>query len=210
MKKTLLTFGTVLGVSTGAFAQGSIVLETAATTPGVAFGQWNPAVTSDWYTGSLTLQVYYAPGSDSSAASEIAAINSYETVSGGWPDIAALAADTDFTLEPIAHASSGTLGNGNTSVTIACSGGVIDTTVDLPNVPSESNAYWIIEGYETVYVGLVGLDNMSTGAPGAPEDDAVAWNAAGINMLFGVPEPTTLALAGLGGFSTLVLRRRKA
>lgn len=227
MKKTLLTLGAVLSVSAGAFAQGSVTFETAKPSPGVAVEQWNPdsasgfgTAANDWYNGSLTLEVFYAPGSDSNAANEVAAINAAEEAGGNYDSgatLALLAGDTDFTLETFANASSGTLGPENESVTVACSDGVFDTTVDLPNVPSESNAYWILLGYAAIggepYLGLVGLDNMSTGAPGAPEDDYVAWQAAAINLDLAtdfVPEPTTLALAGLGGLTMLLLRRRKA
>lgn len=225
MKKTLLTLGSILGVSASAFAQGSVTIETQSTSPGVAVGQWNPNLTSgtgtavgNWYTGSLALQIYYAPGSDSNAASEIAAINSPEAINAGL-NFGYFYADTDFTLETISSASSGTLSPSGTTVTVNCNSGSFDTTVDLPNVPSDSNAYWVVFGTATIggktLPGLVGLANMSTGAAGSPEDDASAWNAAGINLdltyldVAPIPEPTTFALAGLGGLSMLTLRRRK-
>jgi len=64
------------------------------------------------------------------------------------------------------------------------------------------------------YFGYSGIANIASGGVGSPASPATSIFGAGIQGfdLFAVPvpEPTTLALAGLGGLSMLFLRRRKA
>jgi len=56
-------------------------------------------------------------------------------------------------------------------------------------------------------VNVLGTSAATTGLAGG---GTPSGDAAGILLLDPVPEPTTLALAGLGGISMLFLRRRKA
>jgi hypothetical protein len=65
------------------------------------------------------------------------------------------------------------------------------------------------------YFGFSGIANIISGGSGSPASPPTSIFGAGIQGfdLFSavqVPEPTTLALAGLGGISMLFLRRRKA
>lgn len=229
MKKSLLILGAVLGVSAGAFAQGTIALETAATSPGVGVETFSGGVgpggtvAGDWYSGSLTLEVFYA-ASSSQSQGEINAINAAENQASANTSASAaaalLAGDTDFTLETFNGASGATLGANDTSAIVTVSGGVFSTIATFAGIPAASTGEYILVGSTTIggqtYEGLIGLLNQPTGGsflatpPGTQSDDASTWPGENMDLAVTVPEPASLALAGLGGLSMLFLRRRKA
>jgi hypothetical protein len=72
-----------------------------------------------------------------------------------------------------------------------------------------------LQTYDFVGYGYVGYSNVGTITPTAvPAPGASIFGGTsagqGLTILYEVPEPTTIALAGLGGLSMLVLHRRKA
>lgn len=232
MKKTLLALGFV-AIAAAALGQGQINIECETTSSGVAVQQWDHTLAGgsgtakgDWYRGTLTVELYYAP-EGTTAASQVDAINAAEEAGGNASSsvpLADLSADTDFTLQTLAAPSNGTLGTGDTSAIISTltfgGAGAFGVTVELPNIPANSTGDFILAGMATIngytYEGLVGFDDQATGGsyttnpPGTAADDQNAWDAAGINLdLAPVPEPTTLALAGLGGFCLLLFRRQR-
>ena len=213
MKKTLLTIGAV-ALSAAAFGQGTIILDSSSSPEGVALGSSNPATTTtQWYSGSMNFEIYFAAES-TTAASQVAAINA--DAGNGSAALALLAGDTDFTLESLASVAGGSVNAAGTTGTLTVSGGVIDNEIELPGVPTSTAGDWIIVGSAEYWVGLLGFNNFSSGGSylahpvGTASDDTAAWEAAGVNLDFDEPEPTTLALIGLGGLSMLVFRRRKA
>jgi len=81
-------------------------------------------------------------------------------------------------------------------------------------VKSELQAPDFPDGNSDSFFGYSGIASVTSGGAGSPPGPAVSIFGSGIQGfdLFSVatiPEPTTLALAGLGGLSMLFLSRRK-
>lgn len=87
------------------------------------------------------------------------------------------------------------------------SGGTIELLYVAMNGGASSYATASALGWSSLYNEPIGLTASDPNAT-TPQTFGVAnGNAIGVNP---VPEPATLALAGLGGLATLMLRRRKA
>jgi hypothetical protein len=201
MKKSLLTLGAVIGVAAGACGQGSLLFDIPSTV-GVNSVSSSPADANtsgtDYFlndgTGLLTVSVYYASNS-ASLLNEATTINtddkSATTLAAG---VAALQAD--FTQESF----TGEGGGGST---------IVSGTLGM---------YALLVTYTGGYEGVMALNGGGTAySVGGGQNPAASmfsnW-ASNQNLLLaiptGVPEPATLALAGLGGLSMLFFRRRKA
>ena len=215
MKKSLLTLGAVLGISTGALAQGTLAFTAAA---GINTVTSNGGASSGWYTGNVTVAIYTIAASGNSALATT--INTDGQTLGSQGAIAAVnLIETDFTLQdisPIGNAA----GAEAASQTDAVSGGAFvsegNTQIGTASsLPQTTDIYYAI--VLTTASGLEGglvLDSPAAGyLPSTSPVNSMTseYPANGENILLSpVPEPTTLALAGLGGLSMLFLRRRKA
>lgn len=230
MKKTLLTITAIVGVAAGAFGQGQLFFDIPSST-GVNSVTSNPndpdAGGSDFFlndgTGILTFSVYYATNSGSVLANA-AAINtddrSASTLTAG---LALL--NADFTQEAFGT----TLGTEALTQNIEVDYGDLDVpqqgNYDVgtgANIASGSSGlYAILVTYAGGYEGFQVLNGAGIGTPavynvgGGQSSAASMVNEWANQSLFmavptASPEPTTLALAGLGGISMLFMRRRKA
>jgi len=210
MKKSILTTIVAAGFALGAFAQGSV---------NVADNQINPGVTinnsSTFYSGAMTLQVWYMNGSTIAGningnANNVAYANmvadgftlaqtytsasiSSGTFTFGELDIAGVspaAANTEFALVAM---NNNTFGSGSTAWATGVASG------------------------PTFRGGLVAFENptanYATPPPNTPTPpNFTGWNTLGQNLVMtavATPEPTTIAFAALGLGSFLVARRRK-
>jgi PEP-CTERM motif len=215
MKKSLLTLGAVVALAAGASAQGVLGISNPSS------AGWNTVTSNpldpgnNWYSGSLTLQIYTLLSS-----APVAQINTDEqslgTVGAG---IALIAADGTLqnitTSGGVTEAPSQSVLVGGGLLNSASEGTyTIGTSGTLATTASIYYALVFTGGTGGVEGAVVLTSTGSTYAPGtaqAPDQAAGLWPGNQQNVLLApTPEPTSLALAGLGGLSMLFLRRRKA
>lgn len=197
MKKTLLTALAATAITTGAFAQGSLNFTDANINPGVATDN-----ATAWVTGSVTFSIWWLAGTANTSI--VNAINAADLAGNGGTTAAQLTAD-GFTSEVsglVASVSGGTF-------TYNVAG------VALPNIPtSTQNTFAILASFGSLTgsIAFVNGDGGSLSAvPAGTPANLDGWNALGQNLVLStpVPEPTTMALAGLGSLSLFLFRRRK-
>lgn len=216
MKKSLLTLGVVAGMAAGASAQGlltiggSILFDTVTS---------SSATSTGFYTGNLTMEIFTiaAAGNANLATSINTDEQSLSTVAAGVN----LITGGSWTQQQVGTfgGASGTeassqivnIGGGNLT-----SAGSVDvgTATSLPQTTSIYYALVFLNGTGGVEGGIVlnGLGGQDP-ATSPPNSTSNEYPSNAQNILLGTagapsPEPTSLALAGLGGLSMLFLRRR--
>jgi hypothetical protein len=228
MKKTIVSTLALGLLSFSAFSQGSVALTTQGLANGVNVTLYgggsdtDPNIASSWAIApNATYQIWYVA---TATAGQLNAINALNDVSGGATTALADLATDGFTQ---VASGSGTATDG--SFAANGNGG----NVVLSGVPTSTDAYLalvIIEGsggssdnagvsgaanWEGVlaFANNTGGNLAATPTPGFPAA-LTGWGNLGVNLVLSpvsVPEPGTLALAGLGGLASLVaMRRRKA
>jgi hypothetical protein len=216
MKKLLLTtLSSLLAVA--AFAQGTVTFQNASTVAGwasvadrnVKFGadaaNYNPALVaganvSSNYAGvnlsSLRAALYYAPGT---------------VADSEWQSITLAAAGASASFKQSTSATAGSWFGGTRTLTqIPAAGGlaslmvvVWDTSLSADPLSAEARAgLW---GRSAVFA--YSTPSGSTPAPAEFLPNNLASFTIGQAGI--VPEPSTMALAGLGAASLLIFRRRK-
>jgi len=227
MKKSLLTLGAVVAIAAGASAQGYLNLGTSSA--GFDTVSSNPSDSgvggtySDWPTGTITLEIFTI-----SATGNAALATSIDTLAGSASTEAQAITDVTgggdgFTQQAFGPQGGGTAGElesqnlGITGGYFNASAAAINIVGTSGSVPASPMFYALYATYvsgSTHYAGVLVLDNPTTGyGPGSltqPSTMTSDWNQGQNLLLAPVPEPATLALAGLGGLSMLFLRRRKA
>lgn len=219
MKKIVLTAMATAAVAFGAYAQGSLGnIQTMFSSDGITFGagQANPASASDYFTGNVNIEILY---SSTATAGTVSALNAL----AGTGANALAAAESDGFANVLASPTDTSLSAG--SIEFAVSGG--DFTVADPNqvgleapVPTSGTgalAIYAVEvngnGGAAGWSGLLSWIQATGGnLNAAPAGTAaiVTQDPGGDNLdLTPVPEPATLAVAGLGGLSLMLFRRRK-
>jgi hypothetical protein len=218
MKKIVLTTLAVGCLAFSAFAQGSLVLSTGTLLNGVNVTTYDlagPATSVDtattWFTGTASYQLWYKA---SVPQAQLDAINAYNNVANGSISAMALLASDGFTL---AVSGAGT-GNDGTYAADGSGG-----TVNLPSpIPPLTAAYLALVLTDTTspsdgmtgWRGVLAFANNTGGnyttTPAGLPGNLTGWDALTVNLVMSpVPEPGTMALAGLGGLSLLLFRRRK-
>jgi hypothetical protein len=223
MKKTIVTTLAITGLALGAYAQGSLnQVQTVFSSDGITVGGTeaaNPGTTldSEWYTGNIALEVFYA-STASVTADQVAAINALDGVSGAAA-LALMQAD-GFSLVSATALTGSTPGSLNYSVSF---GGL--------NPASNPNSIGLLAPTVTGTTAWLAFYAVATGGTYNGYSGALVWSQntggnpnttpagtpaiittdpAGLNVvLTTVPEPCTMALLGLGGLSLLMIRRRK-
>lgn len=215
MKKTLLTLGALLGVSAGAFAQGALTIGNAQQPDFAGFNTVSSSPSdptlSDFVTGTITLEIFSIGSSGN--ASIVSQINS-DAASASTEQAAVSLLQANFTQQ--AYGTS--LTSESMSQTFSVSEGDF-TSAPLENIGSSStitsgsSVYYAILASYNGMEGCLVLDATPGYGAGGGQFPTPAmysiWPDQNV-LLAPVPEPTTLALAGLGGLSMLFLRRRKA
>jgi len=225
MKKLIVTsLASIAAVA--AFAQGSINIDSAntqITTPGAAATDPNNATT--WYSPSDNLTInasFYYLATSSASAGQINAINALDGTASGsttaFNDMVALG----FTEVSDTTQNGLTIGSENGAVddgAISFANG----TMGLSGAPTSATGWlaFVAVGGAGAFSGFEGLligSNSTGGNPNATPIAGQAANMSGIDAIGQnlvleptsvVPEPATLAFAGLGGLSMLLIRRRK-
>jgi hypothetical protein len=215
MKKTIIaTLGTV-GLAFGTFAQGSLTgindIETQVASAGPNAQSLSSATT--YYTGAVTLEIFYAPAT-SVSQSQINTINADNGTDQSAYDV--MIAD-GFVLASGSSPDSTTTGAINGYID---QGGFEFSTTDasLPGAPTGATAS---QAWLAFYLvdpdgdsGIFAFANATGGTPTSGDPAAITGlDLVGANqslnlVLSPVPEPGTVVLAGLGGFSLLLFRRK--
>jgi PEP-CTERM motif len=225
MKKTLLTLGAVVAVAAGACAQGTLffaipssvgINSVTATAPDTG------DTGSDYFlndgTGLLNVSVYYASNSPS-LLSEAGTINT-DAQSKNTLTTAVTLLNADFTQQ--SFTGEGGAAAALTQV-IPIDYGDIDSVNQFTSTigtgasitSGTQGLYALYVTYAGGYEGVLVLDGQGAtyniGGGSSPQASMTSnWGPNNLFLTTVVPEPASLALAGLGGLSMLFLRRRKA
>ena len=221
MKKIIVTTLATTAMALGAFAQGSLgqvqgmFSNDGITTQGANAS--NPNLATTWYTGNIALELFYA--STATTAAQIATINALDGTPGGGLSAFMLLGSSGFSLV----SSTTLLGSTAGSLAFPVSGGGFNaadpnTIGLLAPAPTAANGWMALYlvgsgGAFNDFSGVLAFAQNTGGSPvSAPPGTAavMAKDPAGLNLvLTQVPEPTTMALAALGGASLLLFRRKK-
>lgn len=198
MKKIILTTLAAGCLSFSAFSQGSVNIGTgglAVNNAGITtFGvnAQSTSLASQWFTGNLTWQLYYAAGG-TVTPSALAAINAFNNVANGAPLAVALLGTDGFT-QIAGGAAPGS--DGGFTATNSASG-----LVSLPTVPASTSAFLALvltdtsAGAMNGWQGVLAFANSTGGNPaGSPPGvpaNLTGWDALNVNLVMSsVPEPT--------------------
>jgi len=217
MKKLVSTL-TISALAVSAFAQGTISVVNNA---GTVVGQWASA--ADHTVSSVAanggkVQFFAAPdGTAFSALGTYATTGTAQGFALAYGSQALwMAANPGWNAYQIADIKpiAGRFNGGTATVSPLAAGGKIEyvlagwtgTSATL-DAAIAANA---MIGQSALYTGVATGDPTTTPIPGTPT--ALTATFTGLTLApqaTGVPEPTTLALAGLGAAAMLILRRRK-
>jgi hypothetical protein len=223
MKKLTVTTLATMAFALGAFAQGSLDnVQSVFSSLGITTGL-NQLTSSSgaYFTGNVDLEILY---SATATAGTITALNALDgTASGGTA--LSVAENTDgfsvVSATTVTGATPGFIGGS----TVAISGGDLTgadpNEVGLLTVPTGGSGVLalygiVVGGAFNNDSGLIAWTQAQLG--GNPNGTPVAGTPAHIDqdpsgenldLVSSVPEPATLAFAGLGGLSMLLIRRRK-
>jgi len=201
MKKKIQTMVilTVAGWSAAALAQGSINLDDSTITPGVAIG-----TAGNYYSGTYGIQLYELntstlPG-NINPYNGVFSLTAYNNMLADGYSLQAT-----FTGKNMVNPGTFSLGE-----------------VDMPGVSpagsTEAIALVVWVGSADSFAkamttgGVITFMNPTadyTAAPKPTPPFLTGWDALGQDLIMPVPEPTTLALTGLGAAALMMFRRRK-
>lgn len=186
MKKQLLTAILAVGLAGGAFAQGTIIFENSLGSGNITVGNGTTLA----QPGAYHVALLWAAGTTANIPlSGLTAIATYApSGSGNGPG---------YFYDPTTITTpAGTAGGSQAVFEVAGWQGNFATYAAAVsgNAPI---------GYGSEFVNSTGNPG---GSPATPASPLSSWNG---NLLIPVPEPTTLALGGLGAAALLLFRRRK-
>jgi hypothetical protein len=219
MKKIILTMVALAGISLAAHSQGTVAFQNENEINGVVDLEAANGTLS--YATSFTIALYY--GNVDGAATTVAlGTDAYGqlTYSGFLADVTSAGLTLGGTAEADGASNPGFFQGG--TVTASVAGSVNDDIV----IAAWTGDYSTLAAAEAggAQVGILGFVNALGAGGQSPQVPVLSgWNSLtgtpavqafeGGNypdlVLYSVPEPTTMALAGLGGLSLFLLRRKK-
>lgn len=196
MKKTLLTLSLVV-VAAAAFAQGKVSLANDTLSPITL------AAAGGCYAADTALAGMAVPTTGALPSGKILTVGLYGGTTAG-----SLTLQGKVDLNPAG-------GTGYDAGTLT------PTKIVLTGIPGGATAFFQVKVWENTFAnydaatsGYLGVGNPFTMTPGASiaypntyNGGATTWSATPIVVT--VPEPSTMALAGLGAAALLIFRRRK-
>jgi hypothetical protein len=217
MKKTLLTFGAAAAFVASACGQAQIIINNPASA-GFNTATSDPNSLTGWFTGNISLEVWTIPAAGNFS---LATTINNDAANAATVQTAIDLVQLDFNQQNISI-QGGSLSTEAPSQTVSIFDGdiaatsqgnyEIGTASSLPQGTPVFFALLALTTTGTPNAGVIVLDDSSSGylpAPGVPNPPnvvALMWPNDQQNVLL-VPEPATLALAGLGGLPLLFLRR---
>ncbi len=223
MKKTLIVAAALVATSVASFAQGSFLFS------GNSKGIWDDYSTSSAHLGGLTLDVTFLVGTGTPLISSLATSVATNAITLGtdksfsnataWSDILSdpnfsLATSSGTNMISVVSASNGSF-QGNGSQSFLVTGTTAGSTYTVYAVAwNSAYATPALASAAHSAVGWSAAFSYVSGNPGALPPTSPASFAAGM-AAFGVapgvvPEPGTIALAGMGIASLLAFRRRNS
>jgi hypothetical protein len=223
MKKTLFALAAIVGVGVSAYSQGVVVVGNSFINSDVVdYNAANTVLTgSANYTpaSSFTAQLWYTAATTQPTPSSLGA-DQYGYLSLSQFNTAA----SGLTLADTLTGSGGSFEDPNGVLLSGTTGGAAATLVLVAWTGSYANLAAAVSGGADV--GIITFSNptaIGTSDPNfyyltgwdalTPSPAAAAYNSTTFGgsdlVLSPVPEPTSLALAGLGGFGMLMALRRK-
>jgi PEP-CTERM motif len=199
MKKTILTLAATVGLAIGALAQGSVSIDNSLNGGGLSL-----LTQGSYFSGTYTLQVWQLNGSSVPVGiNGVLNTTAYANLTAQSWTLAATFANKTITAINAGVFTLGTLqipgvspAGGNTILALAAwTGGATFTTA--------ANA------------GVFSFVNPTANYTLTPAPTPAAFTGWNVNndlimtKVNAVPEPATLALAGLGSLASLVMLRRK-
>lgn len=213
MKKIILTCVATIGLAAGAFAQGSIAVDNSANSEGLSIGAATQASgQGNFFSGNYTMQVWYLNGA---LPANVTSDGNLNTV--GLTAYNNLTAD-GFTLggtfanQTILAANAGSFSLGELDMPGASASTII-ALVAWTSGPN-GNTATVSQTYAgSAFGGVFAFANPTanyTANPAPTPSALTGWDGPNdLVMVSNVPEPTTMALAGLGGLSLFLARRKK-
>jgi hypothetical protein len=203
MKRTTITIIAASGLAMGAFAQGTLFLQNDIA------GGWVNDYWGGHYSGPLTVQVWVLPNAslNGTISSDLASAESMHAAvlaasPYGAPDVSVSGNTSSWTNGVF---SFGQVALPHVALGASCNLALVMFTGSAWGIPGYPNEEGVI------------IFNNPTGGDGVPPSLPAAltgWDAAPLNSadlrlgVVTIPEPGTLALAGLGAAGMLIFRRR--
>jgi hypothetical protein len=205
MKKIILTCVATVGIAAGAFAQGSILVDNSTTEGNFTAGASSSAATL--FYGNYTLQVWYLNGALPSNLSGTSSLTDYNNLTADGFTLAQTYVNQAITQGNAGSFSLGPLdiaGASPTSITVAVAAWAngIGGTTTTPVATFAGSAYGGV-------LAFVNPTANYTASPAPTPANFTGWDPSVNLAMTPVPEPTTMALAGLGGLSLFLARRKK-
>jgi hypothetical protein len=221
MKKLIVTTLATTAVALGALAQGSIsgIPNVGMQITTQAANAISPSAATTWYTGNLTLEVFWA--ASSTPSSDITAINALDGTANGGALALAMLGNDGFSEVSSSTLTGLTLGSVSGNANDGLLGGF--TSVGLPGAPTGATGYLAFyltgAGVYSTWSGVAAFAGQAGGNPNATPpgqqynvatDVALQTLGGAQNLVLTspVPEPATMALFGLGSLSLMLFRRK--
>lgn len=207
MKKTILTIAAAASVAVSSYGQGSINVDNSSSAYGLTINS-----AANYYAGVYSLQVW----SLNNPAYPVANINSLAgSITGAGYD-AMVAAGFSLQASFIGVNNAGNDGfiqlGAATLAGINPAGGTAAIALVAWNSNAASWALAAASGPAArggVVAMIVDTANPGEQPPPTPASINAPWDAAGVDLIMSqIPEPTSMALAGLGIAGLLAFRRR--
>jgi len=220
MKKTIITTLAAGAVSLSSFGQGSLAVNAPVSNdPGVTIQGANAASTANattYFTGTISLEVFALA---SATQAQLNAINAFINTSSGGASALALAQSDGFVEVSTTTAGGSTVGAVSGSI-VGGSLAFNPSTIGLSSAVTTSSTEALllyavaVGGQYAGDSGAVAFNNNTGGSllavPAGTPASLTGWGALNENLVLSpVPEPTTMALAGLGSLSLFLFRRKK-